>query len=138
MMPDEPQKSSILPAMAHAAAMFAGIGMAGLFGLALYLKADAAALSVVLAAFLSYCCQVLLVIVENARERGEHVPPFFEQLALGLWVWAAVMVLIALAIVALADAPTEGVTFKSAVAITYGDDFKAYRPVPMQAFNGGN
>jgi len=99
---NEPQKSSILPAMAQAAAMFAGLGMAGLFGLALYLKADAAALSVVLAAFLSYCCQVLLVIVENARERNEDAPPFFTQLALGLWVWAVVMVLIALVIVAFA------------------------------------
>lgn len=99
---NEPQKSSILPAMAQAAAMFAGLGMGGLFVLALYLKIPAAALCVVLAALLSYCCQVLLVIVENARERNELVPHWFGNLALGLWIWVVVFILMALAIVAFA------------------------------------
>lgn len=100
MMPDD--KPSILPAMAAAAAQFAMLGMAGLFGYAMFTGLWLVVKLVIIAAFLSYLSQSALVVMEDARLLGRAIPRWVSLVAYGMWIFAVVCIVVAVLIASFA------------------------------------
>lgn len=80
--------------MAAAAIQFASLGMAGLFGYALFTGVLLVAKLVVIAAFLAYFAQLALTVMEDARLLGRTIPRFVTLVAHAAYVMAVVFCLV--------------------------------------------